>query len=341
MSESLITDRWVSQEDLRGKVEAWRFGKQGTRSLPLGKRTYSMGILNVTPDSFSDGGEHYGLEKAMAHYERMKKDQVDVIDLGGESTRPGSTYVSEEEEMRRIIPVIQAIRAKDPDIVLSVDTYKAPVAEAALEAGADIINDIYALFADPDMGEVVAKHGAGVILMNHPAYYRPHLKRSQVFGDRPWVHPFPADLVEKMEKMDILEAQCAFLNMAIQKCRSLGIPYDHICIDPGLGFGMTTVENLKLIRCLDQLVASGLPILLAPSRKRFIKEILGQEAETVEIGTASIVAYGVKEGVDLVRIHDLDIQLPALRMANFILHGDEMAQDLTQIKQHGSTQIIQ
>lgn len=282
--------------------------------LPLGAKTLIMGILNVTPDSFSDGGKWTEEEIAIQHAQEMMKDGADLIDVGGESTRPGSRPVSAEEEIERIKTVVKSlVEAKIP---VSVDTWKSQVARAVLELGAPIINDIYALMGDPAMAEVVAEYKAGLILMNHPAWYWPDRPESKVFPFRESLATVPDDLKTEMAELDCVDACLKFLDLAINKALKAGVPEENIMLDPGIGFGLTPQENLRLINQLDRLKEFSFPVLLAPSRKRFIRRVLGDNAEAAELGTSVTLIWGVQQEVDMVRVHDVKTQAPYLRMAD-------------------------
>lgn len=238
-----------------------------------------MGILNVTPDSFSDGGQHFGLERAVAHARQMIADGADIIDIGGESTRPGHTPVPADEERERVIPVIRAIRQAAPDVWLSVDTQKAAVAEAALEAGADILNDIWGLQRDPGMARVAARCRAPVVVMHNQ---------------------------DGTKYQDLMGDLCAFFERSIAIAEAAGLPRDLLIIDPGIGFGKTPLQNLEVLQRLGELKRLGRPILLATSRKSTIGKVLGglPPLERDE-GTAATVALGIAAGAEIVRVHDV------------------------------------
>lgn len=238
-----------------------------------------MGILNITPDSFSDGGQYYDLEKAVSHAREMLQDGADIIDIGGESTRPGHIPVDADEEIRRVVPVVQAVRAAAPQAIISIDTYKASVADAALSAGANIINDVWGLLKDPEMAAVAAKHQAPTIVM--------HNQDSTQYDDM--IH-------------DIIRS----LRHSIRTAVAAGLPADLIMIDPGIGFGKNALQNLDMLRELNELQVLGRPILLGTSRKSTIGKVLGglPVSERME-GTAATVALGIARGADIVRVHDV------------------------------------
>ncbi|EGG36137.1 dihydropteroate synthase [Paenibacillus sp. HGF5] len=247
-------------------------------SLKLGQSTLIMGILNVTPDSFSDGGRYNDTERAVEHALQLIEEGADIIDIGGESTRPGHEPVGASEELARVIPVIEAIHRHAPQIPLSIDTYKAEVARQAIGAGAHIINDIWGFKDDPDMPKTAAKLGCPVILM--------HNRRDRNY----------TNLIEDV-KRDLLES--------VEIARAAGVQDHQILLDPGIGFAKDYDENMKVMASLDQLVGLGFPVLLATSRKRFIQTALGAPAQDVLEGTAATVAYGIAQGCQIVRVHDV------------------------------------
>jgi len=246
-----------------------------------------MGILNVTPDSFSDGGQFYQKDAALRQAERLIREGADILDIGGESTRPFARPVPEDEELGRVIPVIEAIRQEFPEIPLSVDTYKARVAEEALLAGADLVNDVSALRFDPRMSEVIRKYRPPIILM--------HMKGT----------PQTMQIDPRYE--DLLGEIKSFLKERAQKALSLGLSAEKIILDPGIGFGKRFEDNLRLIREVSVFRELGYPILLGPSRKSFLGEILGKEARQRDAGTAAVVAYGVLNKVDMMRVHNVEM----------------------------------
>lgn len=251
----------------------------GPTVLRVGERTLVMGILNVTPDSFSDGGRWVDLDRAVAHAEAMLEDGADIIDVGGESTRPGHTPVPAEEELRRLLPVVRALRQAVPHMVISVDTYKASVARAALEAGANIINDIWGFHRDPDMARVAAEFQAPVVVMHNQ---------------------------DGTSYQDLMGDIVRFLEQSIAMAVSAGLPRELVIVDPGFGFGKTTEQNLRVVNELSALQVLDAPILLGPSRKRAIGEVLGglPVDERVE-GTAAAVSIGIARGADIIRVHDV------------------------------------
>lgn len=260
--------------------------------LEFGRRTCIMGILNVTPDSFSDGGKFNRLGDAVAHAVQMVADGADIIDIGGESTRPFAKPVSVEEEIRRVVPVIESL-AGHVSVPISIDTTKAAVAERALAAGASIINDISALSYDPAMGELAARAGVPVVLM--------HMQGTPVTMQ---LNPEYEDPVN-----DIIK----FLENAVQQAEEQGIPRSRIIVDPGIGFGKTVEHNLLLIKHLKNFESLGVPVLIGPSRKSFLQKIItgkvgirnDADLAVTDIGTQAVVAAAVLNGAHIVRVHDV------------------------------------
>ena len=256
-----------------------------------GKRTYIMGILNVTPDSFSDGGNFNEIDKAIKHAKEMIEDGADIIDIGGESTRPGYTYIDPKEEAQRVVPVIKEIK-KQIDSPISVDTYKSSVAEEALKVGTDMINDIWGLQKDKNMASIVAKYDAHVCIMHNQ------------------------DGTEYDK--DIMESIKEFLNESINIALNAGIKKEKIVLDPGIGFGKTFEQNLEVLRRLDELNELGYPVLLGTSRKSVIGNVLNVEPKERLEGTIATTVLGVRDGVDIVRVHDVKENLKAAKMADAI-----------------------
>jgi len=242
-----------------------------------------MGILNVTPDSFSNGGLYFDPQKAISHALMMAQDGADIIDVGGESTRPFAQPVSEEEEMKRVIPAIKVL-SSELNIPISIDTYKAKVAKAAIEAGAKIVNDISALRFDSNMVKVIADYQAAVILM--------HMKGT------------PKDMQINPFYKNVIKEVYEFLFERIEFALSQGINLKQIAIDPGIGFGKRLNDNLILIKHIAYFKNLGRPVLLGPSRKSFIGQVLGiEQPNKRDIGTLGVVAYSVLNGVDILRVH--------------------------------------
>ncbi|MDF2630816.1 MAG: dihydropteroate synthase [Symbiobacteriaceae bacterium] len=251
----------------------------GPTTLTLGQRTVIMGILNVTPDSFSDGGQWINVEEAATHAKQMMADGADIIDIGGESTRPGHAPVDTDEELRRVLPVIRALREQVPNAIISIDTYKAQVADEALNAGANIINDIWGFLRDPDMAKVAARHQAPSIVMHNQ---------------------------DGTEYDDLIHDMIRSFRRSIRTAVAAGLPPELIIVDPGIGFGKTPIQNLDVLRDLGELRVLGRPILLATSRKSTIGKVLGNlpPDERLE-GTAATVALGIAQGAEMVRVHDV------------------------------------
>ena len=236
-----------------------------------------MGILNVTPDSFSDGGKFNKIEAAVERAKQMVADGAKIIDVGGESTRPGYTLISDEEEIARVVPVIKAIRA-EVNAVISIDTYKSAVAKAAVLAGAHVINDIWGAKRDPKIAKVAAEQGVPIILM--------HNRDSEEYTD------FWSDAKQDLEK-------------SIQIAKDAGVPDEHIWLDPGIGFAKSTTQNIWMMQHLNDLVEMGYPVLLATSRKRLIGNVLNLPVDERMEGTGATVCYGVQHGCHMVRVHDV------------------------------------
>ncbi|MBD3380522.1 MAG: dihydropteroate synthase [Candidatus Omnitrophica bacterium] len=267
------------------------------RILPLDGRTGIMGILNVTPDSFSDGGELPDTVSAVKRAERMLADGADLIDIGGESTRPGALPVKVSEELERVVPVIKAIK-KELGAVISVDTYKSGVARAALDEGADLVNDISGLNADPSMAGVIAHSGAACILMHMKGTPRTMQKA-----------PFYSDIIDEIT---------GSLKGSVSKAEEAGIDPEKIIIDPGIGFGKTVEDNLILIRHLDRMSSVGKPIMIGTSRKSFIGAITGRSVKERIHGTVASVCAAVLNGASIVRVHDVGEVSDALKIIDAI-----------------------
>ena len=263
----------------------------GNHEFDIKNDTYIMGILNVTPDSFSDGGRFNQLDAALAHTKQMIEEGATIIDVGGESTRPGYTKISDEEEIGRVVPVIRAIKEQF-DIPVSIDTYKSAVAEAAIEAGADLVNDIWGLKYDPDLAGVIARKNAPCCLM--------HNRKEPDYTD------FIADFLKDMQE-------------TIDIAKKAGIADENIILDPGVGFGKTYENNLEIINKLECMHALGYPILLGTSRKSVIGLTLDLPADQRMEGTVATTVIGVMKGVAFVRVHDVKENYRALKMTEAIL----------------------
>jgi len=265
----------------------------GDRLLAWGERTYIMGIINMTPDSFSGDGLGVDLEAALARARRFEAEGADIIDVGGESTRPGHKPISPEEELRRVIPVIERL-AGEVRVPISVDTYKAPVAERAVNAGARMINDVWGLKQNAKVAEVAAKAGLPLVLM--------HNQQGTAY-------------------QDLLPDIIASLQHSIDVALRAGVSRENIIVDPGIGFGKTAEHNLEVLRRLGELRVLGRPILLGTSRKSTIGLVLDLPPEERLEGTAATVAIGIANGADMVRVHDVGAMVRVARMSDAIVRG--------------------
>ena len=262
----------------------------------LSQRSHIMGILNVTPDSFSDGGEWNTVEKAVAHALEMVADGADIIDIGGESTRPGHTRISDEEEIARVVPIIEALK-KAVDVPLSIDTYKSAVARAACEAGIDIINDIWGCKYDPEIAVVAAAFDVPIILMHNR---------------------------EKPDYAFLIEDMLADLAESVRIAVSAGVKRENIILDPGCGFGKTYEDNLNVVHHLKRFTELGYPVLLGTSRKRFIGTALGDlPFKERDLGTAATTALGIVNGAQLFRVHNVKANAEMARMMDIMLKKGE------------------
>ncbi len=269
--------------------------KIGNHEFNTAQDCYVMGILNCTPDSFSDGGRWTERDRALSHAEEMIRDGAAILDLGGESTRPGYTQISVQEEIDRVVPVIEAVKARF-DIPVSVDTYKSGVAAAALRAGADMVNDIWGLQYDPDMAALIAAHRVPCCLM--------HNRKEAVYQD------FPTEL-------------CRDLLQSVSIAKAAGIPDDAIILDPGVGFAKSYQQNLAVIHRLDQVARLGYPVLLGTSRKSCIGLTLDLPASERVEGTLVTTVFAVLHGASFVRVHDVKENVRAVRMAQAVVReGD-------------------
>ncbi|MFZ0981166.1 MAG: dihydropteroate synthase [Candidatus Acidiferrales bacterium] len=278
-----------------------KFGlKLPSRTLVLGERTLVMGVLNVTPDSFSDGGLFLDPNAAIARALAMEKDGADLIDLGGESTRPGSQGIPAEEELRRVLPVLDGLRAK-LKIPISIDTAKSQVAEAAAIAGAEILNDVTGLRADPRIADVARRRKLPLILMHMRGEPRTMQKA-----------PFARDVVRDV---------AAGLRRAVAAARRAGVPKSQIVLDPGIGFGKSWPQNFELLERLPELAKLGFPLLLGTSRKSFIGKILGGAAKDERAwGTAATVTASILGGAHIVRVHDVAEMVQVARVADAVIN---------------------
>ena len=265
------------------------------KTLTFGTQTHVMGILNVTPDSFSDGGRYLDVQQAITHAETMVTEGATLIDIGGESSRPGASPVSVDEELARVVPVIRGL-ADVGDVLISVDTSKAKVAKHALEAGAQIVNDITALCGDPEMATVVAEMEAGVVLM--------HMKGT------------PRTMQQAPEYDDVVTEICSWLKEKTQNAEAQGIAAERIIVDPGIGFGKTTKHNLDILKRLSEFRELKKPLLVGTSRKSFIGNVLKAPITARLEGTAATVCWAIAHGADIVRVHDVKANVRAAQMTD-------------------------
>ncbi len=270
-------------------------------SLDFNKKTYIMGILNVTPDSFSDGGRFFDEKRAIEHAFRLFEEGADIIDVGGESTRPGSEPVTVEEEIRRTVPVIKAI-SKEIKIPISIDTYKSEVARHALDAGASMVNDISGMRFDPEMAKVVSEYEVPVIIM--------HIKGR------------PKDMQRNPQYEALIPEIMDYLRISIRLAKKFGILDNKIIIDPGIGFGKTFDHNLEIIKNLKEFTALGKPIAIGVSRKAFIGKVLGDVPPERRLeGTAAAVAISIFNGANIIRVHDVKEMAKVAKVADAIKRG--------------------
>ncbi len=265
----------------------------GKYRFPLRKKTWVMGIINVTPDSFSDGGKYNTVEKALERAYQLKADGADLLDIGGESTRPNYQPVQLEEELERVIPVIERI-AQEVDLPISIDTYKAEVAKQAIQAGAHLINDIWGGRKDPDMARVAAEFDVPIVLMHNREI------------------PQYDSLIEEIQT-DLL--------FSVEQMRKSGVRKENIILDPGIGFGKTYEQNLEVMRSLEKIVELGYPVLLGTSRKSLIGKTLNLPPEERLEGTAATVALGIVKGCQIMRVHDVREMVRVCKMMDAMLYG--------------------
>ncbi len=273
----------------------------GGKTLTLGKRPKVMGILNVTPDSFSDGGAHYGLENALERARQMVEEGADIIDVGGESSRPGSDSVDPWEEMARVTPVVSKL-AKDLPVPISIDTTKSVVARAALDAGAGMINDISGLHWDLKLASLAAQYKVPVVIM--------HTRGK------------PKTMQEEIHYDSLISEIIRYLKEGIEVALASGIPEDQIVVDPGIGFGKTLENNLEIMDKLYEFSILGKPIMLGASRKSFIGKVLDLDVDQRVEGTLATTLYGILRGADIVRVHDVKENVRAIRMLERMMGFD-------------------
>lgn len=267
--------------------------KAGSYTLSFDKHTLVMGILNVTPDSFSDGGKYNQVERAVAHAKKLVRDGAEIIDIGGESTRPQAKYVSAEEELARLIPVIEILH-QELDVPISVDTYKAEVALRSIRAGAHIINDVWGATKDPDMARIAAELDVPIILMHN---------RQEARYD------------------SLMDDICKDLLAMVRNVRQAGVKEENIILDPGIGFAKNFEENLTVMHHLERIVELGYPVLLGTSRKSMIGHALNLPTDDRLEGTAATVALGIAKGCQIVRVHDVKEMSRVCRMMDAMLYG--------------------
>ena len=265
----------------------------GGKQFDTRNHTYVMGILNVTPDSFSDGGRWNGMDAALRHAEEMLEDGMDIVDIGGESTRPGYTQISDQEEIERVLPIVEAVKAR-LDVPISIDTYKSAVAVAAIAAGADLVNDIWGFRYDAKMAACVAKSGVACCLM--------HNRKEPVYDS------YLDDVMEDLRE-------------CVRLAKQAGVADDRIILDPGIGFGKTLEQNLQLTHHVELLHELGYPVLLGTSRKSMIGLTLNLPKDEREEGTLATTVLGVMKGCAFVRVHDVKKNRRAVDMTEAILHS--------------------
>jgi dihydropteroate synthase len=293
----MISQLWVNSLDVPDKI----IFKTCRREIICGERTLIMGILNVTPDSFSDGGRFSSVSAAVAESERLVEAGADMLDIGGESTRPGSEPVSPEEELGRVIPVIEKLSAR-VDVPISIDTMKASVAKEAITHGAEIINDVSALRFDRQMSEVAAETGAGLILMH--------------------MRGMPKDMqTGSLYYQSLIEDISDFLRARLQSALDCGVERERTMLDPGIGFGKTAADNMRLLKHLARFQALGRPILTGVSRKAFIGSVTGGEPRDRVEGTAAAVAVAIMNGSSVIRVHDVAVMKKIAAMTDAIINN--------------------
>lgn len=308
-----------------------------------GQGTLLCGILNVTPDSFSDGGKYTSVDAALQQARKLIQEGAQILDIGGESTRPGSHhYVEIQEEIDRVVPVIKAIR-KESDVLISVDTWKSQVAAAALEAGADIVNDITGFLGDPKMAAVVAEHEASAVLMFNPVMARPHHPSSTIFPSFGFEPVFSEQELQKMAQEPIQDLMWSFFDRSLAEAKAAGVQMDRIMLDPGIGFGLTKRENLLLLQELETIHQKGYPIFLGVSRKRFVVNIIeeaGFETDPAtetgfwnrDLASSHLTSIAASQGVEVVRVHDIPLHKMAASLGQAIFQAQEAAD--TNLKQY-------
>lgn len=310
------------------------FFEYNDKKIVSGGETILCGIINVTPDSFSDGGEYYEVELAVNHAKELISDGARMLDIGGESTRPGSTYVDIQEEIGRVVPVIKAIK-EFTDIPISIDTWKSEVAKAAIEAGADIVNDITGFLGDKNMAKVVGETDAGVILMFNPVIARPNHKGSKIFPKFGGKDVFTEKDFNEFEKLSIEDSMVKYLEKSLKLAKENNIEKSRIMLDPGIGFGLTKRENLMLINKIEIIKDLGCFTFLGVSRKRFISNILAENGFDIDADTkkglenrdyasANLSAIAAIKGVEVLRVHTIKKHLAATKIGDSVRLANNM-----------------
>ena len=270
-------------------------------SFNLRSKTLIMGVLNVTPDSFFDGGKYVEIDKALSHVDKMINDGADIIDIGGESTRPGSHGVSERVELERVIPAIKEA-VKRFNVPVSIDTTKSKVAKVALEEGASMVNDISGLKFDPEIARIVAAYGAGLVIMHTPSH--------------------PIDMQNMTNYESIVHDIIKSLSESVELAESAGVSPYSIMVDPGIGFGKTTEQNLKLLKHLNEFLILRKPVLIGPSRKSFIGRIIGSDNLDDRLeGTSATVAIAIMNGASIIRVHDVRFMKRVAKIVDAIVNA--------------------
>lgn len=304
------------------------------KKIVSGEKTILCGIINVTPDSFSDGGKYYEIENAVKRAKELVAEGATMLDVGGESTRPGSTYVEIEEEIKRVVPAVKAIK-EAVDVPISVDTWKSEVAKAAIEAGADIINDITGFLGDLSMAKVIGESNVGAIVMFNPVIARPNHPSSKVFPKFGGDGVFSEAELKSYEVMNIVEVMGKYFEKSLERAEKYGISKERIMLDPGIGFGLTKKENLELINKIDIIRKMGYFTFLGVSRKRFIMNILDENGFETDFETeegsinrdqssAILTSIAAFKGVEVVRVHTIKPHLMASCISDSVRMADEM-----------------
>lgn len=296
--------------------------------------TLICGIVNVTPDSFSDGGQWFERQKAIDRAKFLISQGCRMIDVGGESTRPGSTYVEVEEEIRRVIPVIQALK-QETDAIISIDTWKAPVAQAAIEAGVDVVNDITGLLGAPQMAKVLAQSDVGVVLMANPVLQRPDHPSAKIFPSFGGQGVFSPTELDAFQEMEVVELMKAYFEKSLACAQTAGIHRDRLMLDPGIGFGLTKKENYALVKQAELIHQWGFTCFLGVSRKRFIQNTLQEAGYPTDpadpLGyalrdqaSAALTAVAAFMGIEVVRVHVGQEHAVAALIASHIRQADRL-----------------